>query len=98
MTSSSLALASVVPYVLILAGAGVGGGSLVYANTLYQPGDEYFSDPQWSAITNWKDELEPWFDQAQRMLGVRQNPYFSPSNQAMKNVASAMGACNAVAA
>jgi len=74
----------VLPDVLVLAGAGVGGGSLVYANTLYQPGDEYFLDPQWSAIANWKEELEPWFDQARRMLGVTQNPYFSPSDQAMK--------------
>ena len=42
------------PNVLILAGAGVGGGSLVYANTLYQPGDKYFNDKQWNEITDWK--------------------------------------------
>ncbi len=81
----------VLPDVLILAGAGVGGGSLVYANTLYQPGDEYFNDPQWAAITDWKSELEPWYDQARRMLGVIENPYFSPSDQAMKDVAEEMG-------
>jgi len=81
----------VLPDVLILAGAGVGGGSLVYANTLYQPGDEYFNDPQWSSITDWKSELEPWYDQARRMLGVIENPYFSPSDQAMKDVAEEMG-------
>jgi len=81
----------VLPDVLILAGAGVGGGSLVYANTLYQPGDEYFKDPQWAAITDWKSELEPWYDQARRMLGVVENPYFSPSDQAMKDVAVEMG-------
>ncbi|HEX7404981.1 MAG TPA: GMC family oxidoreductase [Candidatus Nanopelagicaceae bacterium] len=81
----------VLPDVLVLAGAGVGGGSLVYANTLYQPGDKYFLDPQWAGIANWKDELEPWFDQARRMLGVVQNPYFSPSDQAMKEAAEAMG-------
>ena len=81
----------VLPDVLILAGAGVGGGSLVYANTLYQPGDEYFNDAQWASITDWKAELEPWFDQARRMLGVVENPYFSPSDQAMKDVAEEMG-------
>ena len=81
----------VLPDVLILAGAGVGGGSLVYANTLYQPGDEYFKDPQWAAITDWKSELAPWYDQARRMLGVAENPYFSPSDQAMKEVADEMG-------
>jgi cholesterol oxidase len=79
------------PDVLVLAGAGVGGGSLVYANTLYQPPDTYFEDIQWRDITNWKEELLPWYDQASRMLGVAKNPYFSPSDQAMKDVAQEMG-------
>lgn len=81
----------VLPDVMILCGAGVGGGSLVYANTLYQPGDEYFDDPQWAEITDWKSELTPWYDQAKRMLGVEKNPYFSPSDKAMKDVAEDMG-------
>lgn len=81
----------VLPDVLVLSGAGVGGGSLVYANTLYQPGDDYFNDKQWVSITDWKKELEPWFDQARRMLGVTENPYFSNSDQAMKEVAHEMG-------
>jgi cholesterol oxidase len=81
----------VLPDVLVLAGAGVGGGSLVYANTLYQPSDAYFNDPQWASITDWKSELERWYDQARRMLGVVENPYFSPSDQAMKDVADEMG-------
>ncbi len=79
------------PDVLILCGAGVGGGSLVYANTLYQPGDKYFDDPQWKSITDWKSELTPFYDLARRMLGVEMNPYFSPSDQAMKDVAEHMG-------
>jgi len=79
------------PDVLILCGAGVGGGSLVYANTLYQPGDKYFDDPQWKSITDWKSELNPFYELARRMLGVEINPYFSPSDQAMKDVAEKMG-------
>jgi cholesterol oxidase len=79
------------PDVLILCGAGVGGGSLVYANTLYQPGDKYFDDPQWKSITDWKSELTPFYELARRMLGVEINPYFSPSDQAMKDVADQMG-------
>lgn len=79
------------PNVLILAGAGVGGGSLVYANTLYRPNDRYFLDPQWSEITDWKSELSPWYDQAERMLGVQKNPYFTNSDKAMKEVADEMG-------
>ena len=79
------------PDVMVLAGAGVGGGSLVYANTLYTPPDTYFNDPQWRSITDWKSELAPWYDQAHRMLGVAENPYFSPSDAAMKEAADEMG-------
>ncbi len=79
------------PDAIVLAGAGVGGGSLIYANTLYQPGDKYFQDPLWSHITDWKSELAPFYEQARRMLGVSQNPYFSPSDKAMKEAAIAMG-------
>lgn len=79
------------PDVFILCGAGVGGGSLVYANTLYQPGDEYFNDPQWSEITDWKTELAPWYAIANRMLGVIKNPFFSNSDRAMQQVANEMG-------
>jgi cholesterol oxidase len=81
----------VLPNVLVLAGAGVGGGSLVYANTLYKPPASYFEDKQWKHITDWDSELSPWYDQASRMLGVAQNPYFSPSDKAMKEVAEQMG-------
>ena len=79
------------PDVFVLCGAGVGGGSLVYANTLYQPSDEYFQDPQWSAITDWKRELEPWYAVARKMLGVQVNPFFSNSDRAMQEVANQMG-------
>ena len=81
----------ILPDVLVLAGAGVGGGSLVYANTLYKPPASYFTDKQWNQITDWDVELSPWYDQASRMLGVASNPYFSPSDEAMKQVADQMG-------
>jgi cholesterol oxidase len=77
--------------VLILAGSGVGGGSLVYANTLYRPLRPFFTDPQWSHITDWADELDPHYDQASRMLGVRQNPTVTPSDVVIKSVAEQMG-------
>jgi cholesterol oxidase len=78
------------PDVLILAGAGVGGGSLVYANTLYRPPDSYFQDAQWSGITDWSSELDRWYDQASRMLGVATNPFHSPSDDAILQVAHSM--------
>jgi cholesterol oxidase len=77
--------------VVILAGAGVGGGSLNYANTLYEPKPPFFNDPQWSGITDWKSELAPYYDQAKRMLGVVQNPTITPADIEMKKVADEMG-------
>jgi cholesterol oxidase len=77
--------------VMILAGAGVGGGSLNYANTLYVPQDPFFNDPQWKHITDWRAELLPHYEQAQRMLGVVQNPTFTYSDKIMKEVADDMG-------
>ena len=59
---------------LILSGAGVGGGSLVYANTLYEPLEQFYDDPSWKDITDWRAELAPYYDQAKRMLGVTDNP------------------------
>jgi cholesterol oxidase len=77
--------------VVILAGAGVGGGSLNYANTLYEPLAPFFADKQWSHITDWKSELAPYYDQAKRMLGVVNNPTFTPADAEMKKVAQEMG-------
>ncbi|GEP36634.1 cholesterol oxidase [Nocardioides psychrotolerans] len=76
---------------LIVAGAGVGGGSLVYANTLYEPLEQFYADPQWSGITDWKDELAPYYDQAKRMLGVVENPVRTPADDVMEQVANDMG-------
>ncbi|MCX4233960.1 GMC oxidoreductase [Streptomyces ortus] len=77
--------------VMVLAGAGVGGGSLNYANTLYVPPKPFFEDPQWKDITDWQEELKPYYDQAQRMLGVRLNPTMTPSDVHLKAAAQRMG-------
>lgn len=77
--------------VMVLAGAGVGGGSLVYANTLYRPLKPFYTDRQWSHITDWEAELAPHFDQASRMLGVVTNPTVTPSDEVMRKVAADMG-------
>lgn len=77
--------------VIILSGAGVGGGSLVYANTLYEPLDAFYADKQWAHITDWRAELAPYYDQAERMLGVATYPHFSPADKVMKQVADDMG-------
>jgi len=76
---------------LILSGAGVGGGSLVYANTLYEPLAPFYDDPQWRHITDWRAELKPFYDQAKRMLGVVENPLRTPADDVMEKVATDMG-------
>jgi len=76
---------------MILSGAGVGGGSLVYANTLYEPLDAFYDDPQWRDVTDWRSELAPHYDQAKRMLGVVENPLRTPADDVMEKVATDLG-------
>lgn len=77
--------------VLVLSGAGVGGGSLVYANTLYEPHDAFFTDPQWSQITGWRVELAPFYALAKRMLGVTESPADTPADHVLKTVGDRLG-------
>jgi len=77
--------------IAILSGAGVGGGSLVYANTLYEPLDPFYTDKQWGHITDWKDELAPYYDQAKRMLGVNEVPADTPPDEYMHELADRLG-------
>jgi len=82
----------VLPDVVVLAGAGVGGGSLNYGGTLYKPkADAFYRDRQWAHITDWRAELAPFYDQASRMLGVVPNPTTTPSDLVMKKVADRLG-------
>ena len=77
--------------VMVLCGTGVGGGSLVYANTLYEPPEAFYADRQWAHITDWRAELAPYYDQARRMLGVVTNPTLTPADEVMQAVATEMG-------
>ncbi|WP_454113202.1 GMC oxidoreductase [Microbacterium maritypicum] len=80
------------PHVMILAGAGVGGGSLNYANTLYQPGPGFFQDPQWRGIAEWESELSPHYATAKRMLGVVEHyPHTGPVERIMAGAADDLG-------
>jgi cholesterol oxidase len=71
--------------VLVLSGAGVGGGSLVYANTLYEPPARVWRDERWA------DELAPWYGQARRMLGVVRFAADTPADLVMRGVAERLG-------
>lgn len=77
--------------VLILSGAGVGGGSLVYANTLYEPLGPFYTDPAWGHITDWKAELAPYYDQAKRMLGVNVYARETAADRVLRETAKRMG-------
>ena len=77
--------------VVVLSGVGVGGGSLVYGNTLYEPFPSFYADERWSHITDWRAELAPFFDQAKRMLGVVTNPTMTAADEAIRAVAEEMG-------
>jgi cholesterol oxidase len=76
---------------VVLAGAGVGGGSLNYANTLYRPPEAFYNDPQWAHLADWRAELDPHYDRAQRMLGVTTYPGHTAADEVMQRVARDMG-------
>ena len=77
--------------VLIASGTGVGGGSLVYANTLYEPHDAFYRDKQWAHLADWKDELAPHYAQAKKMLGVTTYPGSSPADEHLRALARDYG-------
>lgn len=73
-----------------LHGAGVGGGSLVYANTLLVPPDEAFRDARWVGL-DWRAALEPHYATAKEMLGVVQSPVIVETDRILREVADEMG-------
>jgi cholesterol oxidase len=77
--------------VMVFHGSGVGGGSLVYANVLMEPGDSFFESPAWSHLGDWKSILQPHYETACRMLGVRTNPHLWPADHALKSIAEELG-------
>ena len=77
--------------VFIASGAGVGGGSLVYANTLYRAKKEFFQNPQWAELADWERELEQGYATAERMLGVNTVPFESPGDKILQDYAASIG-------
>ncbi|MET0793060.1 MAG: GMC oxidoreductase, partial [Polyangiaceae bacterium] len=77
--------------VMVLHGSGVGGGSLVYANTLMRPQASVFDDPAWSRAVAWETELSPHFETARRMLGVTENRALMEGERTLQRVSERMG-------
>jgi cholesterol oxidase len=78
--------------VTIVSGAGVGGGSLGYANTLYRPRPRFYADPQWSDLDDWEQALAPHFDEAERMLGVATVATDDPADEVLREFGEHIGA------
>lgn len=72
---------------MVLHGAGVGGGSLVYANVLMEPDDRLFDSPGWRELQDWKSILRPHYATARRMLGVTRNPHTTPIDEVVRDIA-----------
>jgi cholesterol oxidase len=77
--------------VSVVSGCGVGGGSLGYACTLYVPPTKFFEDRQWADMQDWESALAPHYAEAQRMLGVVQNPHDDPADQLLRELGEELG-------
>ena len=78
-------------HITVLSGVGVGGGSLVYANTLPKPKKVFYSNGSWAGLADWEKELSPYYETAWKMLGATQNPKLGASDLAFKELADRMG-------
>ena len=77
--------------ILIASGAGVGGGSLIFANTLYRAKPAFFDHAQWASLADWSAVLKPHYDTAEAMLGVQTVPWDSDGQQLLKRVGEHFG-------
>jgi cholesterol oxidase len=77
--------------VAIASGAGVGGGSLGYANTLYRARPRFYEDPQWRDLADWEAALAPHYDEAERMLGVVAYDQDDPADDLLREFARELG-------
>ncbi|MEL6760144.1 MAG: GMC family oxidoreductase [Myxococcota bacterium] len=75
------------PHITVLSGVGVGGGSLVYANTLPTPKRDFFRAPGWGELADWEQELAPHYEVARSMLGATRNPRLGPADTVLREVA-----------
>ena len=82
---------------LILNWSAVGGGSLGYANVLLEPGDDFFDNPQWSGMQDWKKALSPHYRTAKNMLGVTRIPASTPADEMMRKVAAELNCADTFA-
>ncbi len=78
-------------HITVLSGVGVGGGSLVYANTLPKPKSQFFNHGSWAELSDWEKELNPYYEKAWKMLGATENAMMGEAEKAMKTLAQEIG-------
>ncbi len=78
-------------HVGIVSGTGVGGGSLVYANTLPVPKPAFFRSGSWAGLADWQQELQPFYERALQMLGAAKNPGLFDGERALQTLAQGIG-------
>lgn len=78
-------------HVAVLSGTGVGGGSLVYANTLPIPKTTFFKTGSWSTLHDWETELAPYYQKALKMLGAVKVPKLFDGDIGLRKVAQKLG-------
>ncbi len=78
-------------HVTILAGTGVGGGSLVYANCLQTPQKDFFQAESWSYLADWQSELKEFYQTGNKMMGASPNPRLELGDKTLKKIAVELG-------
>ena len=74
-------------HIAVLSGVGVGGGSLVWGNTVPKPKKRFFKAKSWSHLADWEKELAPFYPVALKMLGAEKNPHLQIGDKALKVLA-----------
>ena len=82
---------SVFRHIAVISGTGVGGGSLVYANTLPTPKSVFFKSGSWRDLNDWENELKPYYKEALRMLGATKNPTLFDGDLGLKKMSEDLG-------
>lgn len=81
-------------HVMIVCGNAVGGGSITYANTLLVPPEHVWDQGSWAGLSDWKNEMPGFYQQAERMLGVTENQILGPADHMLQKMGEAVGVGN----
>ena len=78
-------------HLMVVHGVGVGGGSLIYANTHLRPKKAFYHAPEWCDLADWQEELRQHYETAERMLGVIDWDAVTPADEVLKEISKDYG-------